>query len=80
MKLIRYKLDEILNELNLSSYKVAKQTKIDINAIKKIRGNIGRQVRFDTLEILMKYLDCDLYDLIEVIEISDKEYEEKYSK
>ena len=67
MKKIRYKLNTIMDDRGLSIYKVAKETKIDKNAIKKIYDNKSRQVRFDTLEALMEYLNCDLLDLIEVI-------------
>lgn len=69
MRVIRYKLHEIMDKQGLSIYKVAKETKVDKNAIKKIYDNESRQVRFDTLESLMEFLNCDLLDLIEVIEL-----------
>ena len=71
MKKVRYKLHEVMDSKGLTIYKVAKETKIDKAAIKKIYCNVSRQVRFDTLEILMDFFDCELLDLIEVTNIEE---------
>ena len=68
--MVQFRLHELLEEKNITRYKISKETKIDINAINKICNNTSRQVRFDTLEKILDFLDCNLSDLL--IEVPDE--------
>lgn len=68
--MIRFKLDEILEEKNKSRYWLAKETGIDINSITKIYKNKSSQIKLETIVKITKALGCELNDLM-VIEDDD---------
>lgn len=62
--MIIFTLEELLDNKNISKYRLSKDTGIDINNITKICNNQSTQVKFDTLDIMCDYLECNLTDII----------------
>lgn len=65
--MIKFKLEELLNEKNKTRYWLAKNTNMDNNAINRIYKNKTTQVKLDTLDKICTALDCSLDELVEYI-------------
>jgi len=63
--MISFILDKILNEKELTRYWLSKQTGIDANTIDKIYKNTAKQIQLETLDKIIKALNCDLSDILE---------------
>lgn len=63
--MIRIKLDETLEKLNISRYEVAKRTGIQYQIIDKYYKNKVKRYDSYILEKICIALDCDICDLIE---------------
>lgn len=63
--MIRIKLDETLERLNVSRYEVAKRTGIQYQIIDKYYKNKVKRYDSYILEKICIALDCDICDLIE---------------
>ena len=69
---VKYRLKELLEEKNITKYRLAKMTDINENALTKIERNESKQARFDTLEKICKALDCKLTDLLVEVDIEEE--------
>jgi len=67
---IKFRLSELLEEKNVSRYKLSKETKIDDNALKRICNNETSSIKLDNLEKMCKFLDCTISEFM-VIEDED---------
>ncbi len=68
--MIKFRLSELLEEKNVSRYKLSKETKIDDNALKRICNNETSSIKLDNLEKMCKFLDCTISEFM-VIEDED---------
>ena len=68
MKIIRLKLDETLEKLNISRYELAKQTGIRYQIIDNYYKN--KVVRYDSYVLgrICYALDCKIEDLLETVD------------
>ena len=58
--MIKFRLEEILEEQGKTRYWLAKETGIDINSITKIYKNKSTQIKLETMLKIVKALDCKL--------------------
>ena len=58
--MIKFRLEEILEEQGKTRYWLAKETGIDINSITKIYKNKSTQIKLETMLKIIKALDCKL--------------------
>ena len=58
--MIKFRLEEILEEQGKTRYWLAKETGIDINSITKIYKNKSTQIKLETMLKILKALDCKL--------------------
>ena len=63
--MLSLRVNEILEEKNLTPYWLGKQTGISQNNILKICNGETSTIRFDTIEKICKALDCSINDLFE---------------
>ncbi len=68
--MIKFRLSELLEEKNISRYKLSKETKIADNALKKICNNETSSISLGNLEKICKFLDCTIAEFM-VIEDED---------
>ena len=61
--MITLRVDEILQERNLTPYWLGKQTGISQNNIAKICNGETSTIRFDTIEKICDVLNCSIADL-----------------
>ena len=61
--MLSLRVNEILEEKNLTPYWLGKQTGISQNNILKICNGETSTIRFDTLEKICKALNCSINDL-----------------
>lgn len=62
--MIKFKLDTLLEQKNITRYKLSKLTGTDNNTLAKIYNNNSTQVKLETLDKICNALECDLHDLI----------------
>ena len=63
--MLSLRIDEILEERNLTPYWLGKQTGISQNNMLKICNGETKNIRFDTIEKICKALDCSTNDLFD---------------
>ena len=63
--MLSLRINEILEERNLTPYWLGKQTGISQNNMLKICNGETSTIRFDTLEKICKALECSINDLFE---------------
>ena len=61
--MLSLRINEILEERNLTQYWLGKQTGISQNNMLKICNGETKNIRFDTIEKICKALDCSINDL-----------------
>lgn len=66
--MIKCHLSRLLGEKKLKIADVARDTGINRGTITRLYQETAVRVEFDVLEMLCRYLDCDLCDLLELIE------------
>ena len=66
--MIKCHLSRLLGEKKLKISDVARDTGINRGTITRLYQETAVRVEFDVLEKLCRYLDCDLCDLLELIE------------
>jgi putative transcriptional regulator len=63
---INIRLNEMLDGRDISLYRLAKDTGIAYEALRKIRDGDVTRIYLDTLEKICVYLECEPGDLIEL--------------
>ena len=63
--MLSLRINEILEERNLTPYWLGKQTGISQNNMLKICNGETKNIRFDTIEKICKVLDCSINDLFD---------------
>ena len=63
--MLSLRINEILEERNLTPYWLGKQTGISQNNMLKICNGETKNIRFDTIEKICKTLDCSINDLFD---------------
>ena len=63
--MLSLRINEILEERNLTPYWLGKQTGISQNNMLKICNGETKNIRFDTIEKICKSLDCSINDLFD---------------
>ena len=63
--MLSLRINEILEERNLTPYWLGKQTGISQNNMLKICNGETKNIRFDTIEKICKALDCAINDLFD---------------
>ena len=63
--MIRLRIKEILEEQEHTKYWLFKQTGYSYDNINRIIENQTKQIRFETLDMLSKILDCPVGELFE---------------
>ncbi|MBK8972355.1 MAG: helix-turn-helix transcriptional regulator [Hahellaceae bacterium] len=66
--MIKCHLSRLLGERKLKISDVARDTGINRGTISRLYQETAVRVEFDVLEQLCRYLDCDLVDLLELVE------------
>ncbi|MDD4202364.1 MAG: helix-turn-helix transcriptional regulator [Candidatus Omnitrophica bacterium] len=62
---IKVHLSKLLGERKLRASEVAKQTGINKNTLSALYNEKVSGIKFDTLEKLCKFLECEVGDLVE---------------
>lgn len=62
--MIKFRLKELLDEKDISRYKLSKETKIDDNALKRICNNETSSIKLETLEKICNFLDCTISEFM----------------
>ena len=65
LNMLSLRINEILEERNLTPYWLGKQTGISQNNMLKICNGETKNIRFDTIEKICKALDCSINDLFD---------------
>lgn len=62
---LQFKIDVVaaLKEKGYTSYKIRNEKILSESTLQKLRA--GKGISWDNLEILCKYLDCDISDILE---------------
>ena len=63
--MLSLRINEILEERNLTPYWLGKQTGISQNNMLKTCNGETKNIRFDTIEKICKALDCSINDLFD---------------
>ena len=63
--MLSLRINEILEERNLTPYWLGKQTGISQNNMLKICNGETKNIRFDTIEKICNALDCSINDLFD---------------
>jgi putative transcriptional regulator len=66
--MIKCHLSRLMGERKLKIADVAKETGINRGTITRLYHETAVRVDFEVIEKLCRYLDCDLNDLLELIE------------
>lgn len=66
--MIKFRLLELLEEKNISRYKLSKETKIDDNALKRICNNETSAIKLDNLEKICKFLNCTIAEFMVIVD------------
>ena len=62
-KMLQFNVQSLLDREGKTRYWLVKQMGTDYATVNKICDNASKSVRIDTLERLMKALDCEVQDL-----------------
>lgn len=62
--MVKFKLDEILENTGISRYKLGKETGIDSNTINRIFKNETTAIKLDILEKICTATGCSIADLM----------------
>lgn len=62
--MIKFKLEELLNEKNISRYRLTKEVGTDSKTINRIFNNDTTSIKLDILEKICVALDCKIEDLM----------------
>jgi len=65
---VKFRLAELLEQKNVSRYKLSKETKIDDNALKRICNNETSSIKLDNLEKMCKFLDCTIAEFMVIVD------------
>lgn len=65
--MVKFNVDEILQEQGKTVYWLSKQTGISQNSLGKIVKNETTGINFDTLEKICLALDVDISDVLELV-------------
>ncbi|AUG35581.1 MULTISPECIES: helix-turn-helix domain-containing protein [Bacillus amyloliquefaciens group] len=71
--MIKVHLSRLMGERKLNIAEVSRKTGLHRNGITKLYYEETDGIKFDTLEKLCKALECEITDLIEIIEDDSKE-------
>ncbi|MEC1247067.1 helix-turn-helix domain-containing protein [Bacillus amyloliquefaciens] len=71
--MIKVHLSRLMGERKLNIAEVSRKTGLHRNGITKLYYEETDGIKFDTLEKLCKALECEITDLIEIIEEDSKE-------
>ncbi len=66
--MVKFRLAELLEQKNVSRYKLSKETKIDDNALKRICNNETSSIKLDNLEKMCKFLDCTIAEFMVIVD------------
>lgn len=66
---INIKLDDLLNDRNISTYELSTKSNIRFQTIQSLRENKSTRINFNILAKLCYTLNCKVEDLIEYKEI-----------
>ncbi|WP_346889160.1 helix-turn-helix transcriptional regulator [Clostridium sp. UBA1056] len=66
--MIKFRLAELLEEKNVSRYKLSKETKIADNALKKICNNETSSISLGNLEKICNFLDCTISEFMIIVD------------
>ncbi|MCY9056020.1 helix-turn-helix transcriptional regulator [Bacillus spizizenii] len=72
--MIKVNLSRMMGERKMNIADVSRETGLHRNGVARLYYEQTDGIKFDTLEKLCKALDCDLADLLEIVE--DKQVEE----
>ncbi|AYK65009.1 helix-turn-helix domain-containing protein [Bacillus subtilis] len=71
--MIKVHLSRVMGERKLNIAEVSRKTGLHRNGITKLYYEETDGIKFDTLEKLCKALDCEITDLLEIIEVEDSD-------
>ena len=66
--MIKFRLDEVLEEKGKSAYWLAKETGMEQSQVFRMKRETSKGVRWDTLERICRALDCLPGDLIVMVD------------
>lgn len=66
---INIKLDDLLNERNISTYELSTKSNIRFQTVQSLRENKSTRINFNILAKLCYTLNCKVEDLLEYKEI-----------
>ena len=64
MKVVRVALKELLEQKDVTAYKLCKKTGISQNAMSNLIRNKTSSITFDTLAKICSELECDIADIL----------------
>ncbi|MGJ3545461.1 helix-turn-helix transcriptional regulator [Bacillus subtilis] len=71
--MIKVHLSRVMGERKVNIAEVSRLTGLHRNGISRLYYEETDGIKFDTLEKLCKALDCEITDLLEIIEVEDKD-------
>ncbi|OBA04615.1 Cro/Cl family transcriptional regulator [Bacillus subtilis] len=71
--MIKVHLSRVMGERKVNIAEVSRLTGLHRNGISRLYYEETDGIKFDTLEKLCKALDCEITDLLEIIEAEDTE-------
>ena len=63
--IVKCKLDDYLNSINISTYELSEQSNIRFQTIKGLRDNTSTRISYEVLAKLCYALNCKIEDIIE---------------
>ncbi|CAF1787775.1 MULTISPECIES: helix-turn-helix domain-containing protein [Bacillus] len=69
--MIKVHLSRVMGERKVNIAEVSRLTGLHRNGISRLYYEETDGIKFDTLEKLCKALDCEITDLLEIIEVED---------
>ncbi len=73
--MIKCHLSTLMGAKRLKISDVVRESGINRNTINRLYHETNNRIDFDTLERLCLYLECDISDLLEIVDASDKRAE-----
>lgn len=64
---IKVKLDEVMNQRNISTYELSNKANIRFQTIQTLRENTATRIDFDVLSKICYALGCKIEDIIEYV-------------
>lgn len=65
---IKIKLDDLLNERNISTYELSAKSNVRFQTIQNLRNNKSARIDFNVLAKICYALGCKVEDIIEYVE------------